>query len=240
MNPWPHYVFVSKEYRYAWNTILGKLLYLSVEVSRQQGKFLSTFSSLYADFDSFLATGYKVNMIYPPAYWCFKICSDWTKFHKKLNFLKHLFLKNGYPFFFTNKYFKTVVNKSVMKRIQLTTVEKKTLILPLPYEGDIFLQTRTKLRKSFKYFLNCCKLQIILSQRELAIFFRFKDCLPFDLVYRVVYKYTCGRRNSSYYGETERHLKVRFGEHIGIPPLTFRKVKPSKKEWNSLPSPKFQ
>ena len=144
--------------------------------------------------------------------------------------MKHLFLKNGYPFFFTNKYFKTVVNKSVMKRIQLTTVEKKTLILPLPYEGDIFLQTRTKLRKSFKYFLNCCKLQIILSQRELAIFFRFKDCLPFDLVPGVVYKYTCGRRNSSYYGETDRHLKVRFGEHIGIPPLTFRKVKPSKKE----------
>ena len=85
----------------------------------------------------------------------------------------------------------TVVNKSVIKRIQLATVEKKTLILPLPYEGDIFLQTRTKLRKSFKYILNCCKLQIIYSQREPAIFFRFKDCLLFDLVSRVVYKYTC-------------------------------------------------
>ena len=28
-------------------------------------------------------------------------------------------------------------------------------------------------------------------------------------------------------GETDRHLKVRSGEHIGISPLTFRKVKPS-------------
>ena len=38
----------------------------------------------------------------------------------------------------------------------------------------------------------------------------------------------CGRCNSSYYGETERHLKVRSGELIGISPLTFKKTKPSK------------
>ena len=81
------------------------------------------------------------------------------------------------------------------------------------------LQTRTKLRKSFKNILNCCKLQIVFkSQRKLANVFRFKDRLPFDLVSGVVYKYTCGRCSSSHYGETDRHLKVRSGEHIGISP----------------------
>ena len=59
--------------------------------------------------------------------------------------------------------------------------------------------------------------------------FRFEDCVPFDLVSGVVYKYTCGRCNSSYYGETERHIKVRSGEHIGISPLTFKKMKLCKK-----------
>ena len=44
--------------------------------------------------------------------------------------------------------------------------------------------------------------------------FRFKDRLPYDLVSCVVYKFQCGRRNASYYGETDRHLKVRSGEHI--------------------------
>ena len=122
-----------------------------------------------------------------------------------------------------------VINKLVIKRPQVTTVEKKTLILSLPYPGDISLQTRTKLRKSFKSILNCCKLQIVFKcQRKLANVFRFKDRLPFDLVSGVVYKYTCGRCNSSYYGETDRHLKVRSGEDIGISPLTFRKVKSSK------------
>ena len=44
----------------------------------------------------------------------------------------------------------------------------------------------------------------------------------------VVYKYMSGRCSSSYYSETDRHLRVRSGEHIGISVLTFRKVKPSK------------
>ena len=106
---------------------------------------------------------------------------------------------------------------------------KKTLFLSLPYLGEISLQTRTKLRKSLKGLLNSCKLQIVFkSQRKLSNVFRFKDRLPSDLVSGVVYKYTCGRCNSTYDGETDRHLKVRSGEHNGISHLTFKKTKPSK------------
>ena len=67
-------------------------------------------------------------------------------------------------------------------------------------------------------------------QRKLSNFFHFKDRLPFDLVSGVVYKYTCGRCNSTYYGEMDGHLKVRSGEHIGISPspLALKKTKPSK------------
>ena len=96
----------------------------------------------------------------------------WTKFQEEFNSLKHVFLKNGYPLSFIDKFFKMVINKLVMKRPQVTAVEKNTLILPLPYLGDISLQTRTKLRKYFKGILNCCKLQIVFeSQRKLAIMF---------------------------------------------------------------------
>ena len=45
---------------------------------------------------------------------------------------------------------------------------------------------------------------------------------------RVIYKYTCGKGNSSKYGKTDRHLKVRSGEHIEISHLTFKKGTPSK------------
>ena len=58
--------------------------------------------------------------------------------------------------------------------------------------------------------------------------FPFKDHLPFDLVSGVVCKYMCGRGDSTYYGETDRHLKVRTEEYVGMSPLTSRKTKPSK------------
>ena len=38
----------------------------------------------------------------------------------------------------------------------------------------------------------------------------------------------CERCNSSHHGETDRHLKVKSGEHIGTSTLTFRKVNPLK------------
>ena len=129
---------------------------------------------------------------------------------------------------FIDNCFKTFVDKLFIKRPQLTTIVKKTLFLPLLYLGEISLQTRTKLRKSFKCLLNSCKLQIVFkSQRKLSNVFRFKDHLPFDLVSRVVNKFTCGRFISTDYGEADRHLKVRSREHIGTLPLIFKKTKPS-------------
>ena len=89
--------------------INDKLSFLDVEVSRQQGKLVTsvsrkpTFSSVYTHFDSFLPEVYKVGMICILAYRCFKICSDWTKFYEELNSLKQVYLKNGYPLSFIDK-----------------------------------------------------------------------------------------------------------------------------------------
>ena len=43
-----------------------------------------------------------------------------------------------------------------------------------------------------------------------------KDSLPYDLVSCVLYKVQCGRYNASHHSETDHHLKVRSGEHIGF------------------------
>ena len=50
-----------------------------------------------------------------------------------------------------------------------------------------------------------------------------------DIFLKNVYKFQCGRCNACYYGETDRILKVRLGEDIGISLLTFKKVKLSAK-----------
>ena len=53
------------------------------------------------------------------------------------------------------------------------------------------------------------------SQNKLAKAFRFKDRIPKELTSGVVYKFQCGFCSES-----------RVAEHIGISPLTKKKVKP--------------
>ena len=101
------------------------------------------------------------------------------------------------------------------------------MLLVLPYLGIISLQTRTKLQQALKGVLNCCKLEIVFKcQARLSNSFRYKDPIPKDLISGVVYKFQCGLCNESYYGESIRHLDIRSGEHIGVSPLTGKKVKP--------------
>ena len=104
---------------------------------------------------------------------------------------------------------------------------KKTFCLDLSYLVPLTLRTRTKLRKSLKGILNCYKLQMVFKiQNKLANAFRFKDRIPKEITSGVIYKFQCGLCNESYHGECVRHLTVRIGEHIGISPLTKKKVKP--------------
>ena len=65
-------------------------------------------------------------------------------------------------------------------------------------------------------------------QSTVSHLLHFKDRLPKDLLSGVIYKYTCRKCSSLYYGETDRHLKVRSGEHTGISPLTSKRIKPAK------------
>ena len=98
-------------------------------------------------FESFLPATYKFGMVYTLAYRCFRICSDSTKFNQELRFLKSVFLKNGYPSGFIDSCFKKAIDNVLTESPVKLTVEKRLLILPLPFLGDIFLQLRTRLRK---------------------------------------------------------------------------------------------
>ena len=138
-----------------------------------------------------------------------------------------VFKNNGYPENFINNCFKFFLDNKYRIREKVITVPMKTLVLVLPYLGPLSFQTRTRLRKSLKGILNSCKLQIVFkSQNKLAIAFRFIDRIPKELTSGVGYKLQNGLCNEFYYDECIRHLNVRIGEHIGISPLTKKKVKP--------------
>ena len=81
----------------------------------------------------FLPKTYKFGMVYTLAYRCFRICSDWTKFNQELSFLKDVFLKNGYPSGFIDSCFKKVIDNVLTEYPVKLTVEKRLLIMPLPF-----------------------------------------------------------------------------------------------------------
>ena len=164
----------------------------------------------------------KFGMIYTLAFRYFSICSNRTIFQNELAFVKDIFLKNGYPTSFIDICFETFLDQLYLKRPQVLTAEKKTLTLVLPFLGELSFKWGQNFKKVFKRTLRCCKIQIVFkNQRNLSNVFRFKDCLLYDLVFCDVYKFQCRRCNASYYGETDRHLKVRSGKHTGIFPLMF-------------------
>ena len=47
-------------------------------------------------------------------------------------------------------------------------------------------------------------------------------------------EYACERCSSTYNGKKNKYLKVRPGEHIGILPLAFRKIKPLEENANDV------
>ena len=200
----------------------NRMFFLDVNIIREKDKFTTsvyrkrTFSGIYTHFDSFLPSSNKIGLLHTLLYRCFRICSDWTKFHLELVKLTDVFKNNGYPENFINNCFKVFLDDKYRIQEKVITVPKKTLFLVLPYLGPLSLQTRTKLRKSLKGILNCCRLQIVFkSQNKLTKAFRFKDRIPKELTSGVVYKFQCGLCNESYYGECVRHLNVRIGEHVG-------------------------
>ena len=77
-----------------------------------------------------------------------------------------------------------------------------------------------------------CNIKVIfLSKNRLSSLFKFKDSIPLYLRSHAIYKFQCSNCNITYYGETERHHKVRAREHISTSPLTGKRVINNKKSY---------
>ena len=91
-----------------------------------------------SNFENFLPSIFKFGMVYTLVYRCFRISSEWTKFHGELSFFKKIFRKNSYPKNFINKYFKTFLNIHLVNE-KVPMVKRKRLLLVLPYlRSNIF------------------------------------------------------------------------------------------------------
>ena len=140
----------------------------------------------------------------------FKICSNWNSFHNDIEKIKSNIIKNKYPPFLNHK----VIQKfSSNKNLSKDTSD--VYYFKLPYIGNLSHHIKNELSKLCKEF---CKenfnIKLVFNLFKIKNYFSYIDLIPNDLIYFLVYKYTCASCSSSYIGETCCHFKTRIEEHI--------------------------
>ena len=112
------------------------------------------------------------------------------------------------------------------KKLNHCTVPKKEFFIVLPYLGTISSKIQKQIRNVFQNTMPWSKIKLTFkTHTRISHFFRFKDPIPNALVSNIIYSYSCPSCNARYIGETDRHSKVRWGEHLGISCFTGQSVK---------------
>ena len=151
-------------------------------------------------------------------------------FHLEVEQLRKIFECNNYPVGLIDQCVKTFLNKICVPKRNLITVPKKDVLIVLPFLGQFSLNLRSRSYNCFNKTLSQCNIKVIFqSNIRLSNLFRFKDSIPKELRSHIVYKFLCSNCNITYYGETERPLNVRSGEHLSLSALTGKRVNNNKK-----------
>ena len=216
----------------------NKLPFLDVNVfrSEQSNMFMTslyrkpTFSGMYTNFKSFMATKYKYSLISSLLHRVFMICSDYDSIIKEIETLKIIWLKNAFPMRVIDRLILQYFNKIHTPKEIVHTVAKKKLTFSLEYLGKHSLEIKKRLERVLKEQTPFCKINVVFSSNnKIKNFFSFKDKIPTNLKSLVLYEFTCRDCNVSYIGKTSRHYQVRFSEHLGISKVTNLPLKYSKK-----------
>ena len=110
------------------------------------------------------------------------------------------------------------------------TVDKKQVLLVLPFLDPLLFEKRSCLQKCFKNYIPYCSLKVVSQSRSrISNLFNFKDVVNTKLSTHIVYKFMCSCCNTIYYGHAQRHFFVRASEYLGITPLTSKFVKTRKR-----------
>ena len=117
------------------------------------------------------------------------------------------------------------LRKIFVKRDTLHTAPKKEFRIILPYLGTLSNKTQKRIQNLFQKVIPWGKISIIYkTQSRISHSFRFKDTLPKFLLSHLIYFFKCPSCNAEYIGETVRHSKVRWCEHLGLSCFTDKEV----------------
>ena len=145
----------------------------------------------------------------------FKICNNWNSFHNDLESIKSNLIESAYLPFLIIKVIKKYLNHKFSSNQNQLKDTSEVHYFKLPYICNLSHHIKNKLSKLCKGF---CKenvnIKLVFTSFKIKNYFSYKDPIPNDLKYFLVYKFTCASCSSSYIGETCCHFKTRIGENI--------------------------
>jgi hypothetical protein len=136
-----------------------------------------------------------------------------------------MLLRNAYPAWILDRIIKTAVSNFVKPCLKYGP-RKDRLYIGMPFLGKSTDGLRKSIKEICKQFIPHKDVIVYFkSGRRVANFFRLKDVTPFEMRSHVVYEYTCAECQSSYIGQTTRHIRHRIAEHRGVSHLTGKIMK---------------
>ena len=220
----------------------GKLPFLDMKICNNNGSLSShwyrkpTDTGLTLNFHALAPLKYKKSVVVGFIHRIYRACSSWSHFHDSITEAKDVLINNQYPLDFVesliNSTLKSILvcsddtintschsesSESCDNNISLDSnacfnqfEEKDKFKFFINYRGKL----TEKLAVSFKKLNAPCRL-IMTMKKTKFILPSLKPFVPDMLRNNVVYKIQCPRCQSSYVGQTTRHLQQRFKEHIG-------------------------
>ena len=196
--------------------------FLDMKVIRQNQKLSSTWyqkptdTGLVMNFHSLAPLRYKRTVVSGFVHRIFRSCSSWQNFHESLCKAKKILENNQYP----SSFYEPLITKALEKcynrdkedndsEDNMNEEEKPKHMVRIQYRGKISDDYRGALRHldaPCVVVFTLRKLKTTLPSLKVEVDKALKS--------RIVYKISCPRCASCYVGQTDRHLLVRFKEHI--------------------------
>ena len=174
----------------------------------------STFTGLLTNFNSFTAFSYKTGLIKTLIDRMCKINNTWIGFHKDLENLRTIFIRNCYPSHLVDKIFERYMS-TIQSNNPIDASNQKTVkYFKLPFIGNYSKIAQKKLMLLSKRYCKTTLFKLAFRSFKVGDLLSPKDKIPFALKSGVVYKFVCGGCRAAYIGETRRHLTTRIKEHL--------------------------
>ena len=133
----------------------------------------------------------------------FKICNSWNPFHNDIERIKFNLSRNAFPPFLINKVIKKYLHHKFSTNQNQLKDKSGVHYFKLPYISNLSHHTKNKLSKLYNEF---CKenfyIKLVFNSLKIKNHFSYKDPIPNNLTFFLVYQFTCASCSSSYIGET--------------------------------------